>query len=87
MRAAVRRGDADDVGLEVVTADLTADDGWKAAVAGCEEVYHVASPIPYVQPEDPDELIVPAREGVLRVLQAATPNSSWSTRRSSSAPP
>jgi nucleoside-diphosphate-sugar epimerase len=71
VRAAVRRGDADDAGLEVVAADLTADDGWKAAVTGCEEVYHVASPIPHVQPADPDELIVPAREGVLRVLGAA----------------
>jgi nucleoside-diphosphate-sugar epimerase len=71
VRAAVRRGDADDARLEVVAADLTADDGWKAAVTGCEEVYHVASPIPHVQPTDPDELIVPAREGVLRVLGAA----------------
>ncbi|MCW2933163.1 MAG: NAD-dependent epimerase/dehydratase [Actinomycetia bacterium] len=71
VRAAVRRGDADDAGLAVVTTDLTADDGWKAAMAGCEEVYHVASPLPYVQPTDPDELIVPAREGVLRVLRAA----------------
>jgi dihydroflavonol-4-reductase len=71
LRAAVRRGDADDAALEIVTADLTADDGWKAAAAGCEEVYHVASPIPYAQPTDPDELIVPAREGVLRVLRAA----------------
>jgi nucleoside-diphosphate-sugar epimerase len=71
VRAAVRRGGADDVGLEVTVADLTADDGWKAAMAGCEEVYHVASPIPYVQPKDPDELIVPAREGVLRALRAA----------------
>ena len=70
VRAAVRRGDADDAGLEVVAADLTADDGWAAAVAGCEEVHHVASPIP-VQPDDPDELIVPAREGTLRVLRAA----------------
>jgi nucleoside-diphosphate-sugar epimerase len=71
VRTAVRRGDADDAGLEVVVADLTADDGWKAATAGCEEVYHVASPIPYAQPKDPDELIVPARDGVLRVLRAA----------------
>ena len=71
MRAAVRRGGADDAGLEAVPADLTADDGWKAAAAGCEEVYHVASPIPYAQPTDPDELIGPAREGVLRVLRAA----------------
>jgi nucleoside-diphosphate-sugar epimerase len=71
LRAAVRRGAADDAGLEVVVADLTADDGWKAAAAGCPEVYHVASPLPYVQPKDPDELIIPAREGVLRVLRAA----------------
>jgi nucleoside-diphosphate-sugar epimerase len=71
LRAAVRRGDANDAGLEVAAADLTADDGWKAAMVGCEEVYHVASPIPAAQPEDPDELIVPAREGTLRVLRAA----------------
>jgi nucleoside-diphosphate-sugar epimerase len=71
LRAAVRRGGADDADLELVIADLSADDGWKAALAGCEEVHHVASPIPYVQPEDPDDLIVPAREGALRVLRAA----------------
>ncbi|MFD0020032.1 SDR family oxidoreductase [Streptomyces sp. NPDC058382] len=71
LRAAVRRGEADDTGLEVVPADLMADDGWSAAVAGCDEVHHVASPIPVVQPEDPDELIVPARDGALRVLRAA----------------
>ncbi|PZG12870.1 NAD-dependent epimerase/dehydratase family protein [Nonomuraea aridisoli] len=71
LRAAVRRGGADDSGLEVVAADLMADDGWPAAVAGCAEVHHVASPIPVAQPEDPDELIVPAREGTLRVLRAA----------------
>ena len=71
LRAAVRRGGADDADLELVIADLSADDGWKAAMAGCEEVHHVASPIPYVQPEDPDDLIVPAREGALRVLRAA----------------
>ena len=71
LRAAVRRGGADDAGVEVVTADLTSDDGWRAAMAGVDEVYHVASPIPPAQPKDPDELIVPAREGTLRVLRAA----------------
>jgi nucleoside-diphosphate-sugar epimerase len=71
LRAAVRRGDADDASLEVVVADLMVDDGWAAAMAGCDEVHHVASPIPAVQPKDPDELIVPAREGTLRVLRAA----------------
>jgi nucleoside-diphosphate-sugar epimerase len=71
VRAAVRRGDADDAGLEIVAADLTTDDGWAAAFAGSEEVHHVSSPIPAAQPDDPDELIVPAREGSLRVLRAA----------------
>jgi nucleoside-diphosphate-sugar epimerase len=69
VRAAVRRGAADDAGLEVVAAGLTADDGWAAAAAGCEEVYHVASPM--IQPDNPDEVIVPAREGTLRALRAA----------------
>ena len=69
VRAAVRRGDADDSGLEVVAADLTADEGCSAVAAGCEEVHHVASPM--IQPKDPDELIVPARDGTLRVLRAA----------------
>lgn len=71
VRAAVRRGGADDTGLKIVAADLTADDGWPAAVAGCAEVHHVASPIPVAQPDDPDELIVPARDGAVRVIRAA----------------
>ncbi len=71
IREAVRRGDADDSGLEVVAADLATDDGWARAMVDVEEVHHVASPIPPAQPEDPDELIVPAREGTLRVLRAA----------------
>lgn len=71
LRAAVRRGDADDRDLEVLVAELTADDGWAAAVAGCEEVHHVATPFPVAPPDDPDELIVTARGGTLRVLRAA----------------
>ena len=34
VRAAVRRGGADDSRLELVTAELTADAGWAAAAAG-----------------------------------------------------
>jgi nucleoside-diphosphate-sugar epimerase len=69
VRAAVRRGDADDSRLEVVSAELAADEGWAAAAAGCEEVHHVA--LPMVASDDPDEVIVPARDGTLRVLRAA----------------
>ena len=57
--------------LSVCQADLGDDAGWQGAVAGCEYVLHVASPFPPKQPKDPDELIVPAREGTLRVLGAA----------------
>ncbi|HEY3867226.1 MAG TPA: NAD-dependent epimerase/dehydratase family protein [Actinocrinis sp.] len=69
VRAAVRRGDADDRGLEVVAAGLLADDGWAAAAAGCEEVHHTASPM--IQSDDRDAVVVPARDGTLRVLRAA----------------
>jgi dihydroflavonol-4-reductase len=57
--------------LEFAAADLGAEDGWEEAARGCEYVLHVASPFPPKQPKDPDELIVPARDGTLRVLRAA----------------
>ena len=52
-------------------ADLLRDEGWREAVDGCDCVLHVASPFPPAQPKDPDELIVPARDGTLRVLRAS----------------
>ncbi|HET9625584.1 MAG TPA: aldehyde reductase [Kofleriaceae bacterium] len=57
--------------LTFAIADLERDDGWPAAVAGCDHVLHVASPFPAHMPKHEDELIVPAREGALRVLRAA----------------
>lgn len=57
--------------FSLVAADLTADEGWAAAVAGCSHVCHVASPLPAAAPKDPQELIGPARDGTLRVLRAA----------------
>jgi nucleoside-diphosphate-sugar epimerase len=57
--------------LGFTAADLTSDDGWPEAVAGCDFVLHVASPFPAGVPEHEDELIVPAREGALRVLRAS----------------
>lgn len=58
--------------LTFFAADLTSDVGWDAAVAGCDYVLHVASPLGWDNPKDPDALIVPARDGALRVLRAAT---------------
>src|SRR5438309_3742973 len=71
VRDAVARAGVDPGALSVVSADLTSDAGWAEAVAGCRYVLHMASPFPPVQPTDPDELIVPARDGALRVLGAA----------------
>src|SRR5215468_1571756 len=57
--------------VSFVAADLENDAGWPAAVAGCEYVLHVASPFPSTLPTHEDELIIPARDGALRVLRAA----------------
>jgi dihydroflavonol-4-reductase len=66
-------GSQADIGerLEVFAADLTGEEGWAEAVDGCDYVLHVASPFPPAQPKDPEELIVPARDGTLRVLRAS----------------
>jgi nucleoside-diphosphate-sugar epimerase len=57
--------------LSFYAANLTSDDGWDAAVDGCDYVLHVASPLGVADPKDPDELIVPAREGAKRAISAA----------------
>jgi nucleoside-diphosphate-sugar epimerase len=58
-------------GLSFAAANLERDDGWQEAIDGNEYVLHVASPFPARSPAHEDELIVPAREGTLRVLRAA----------------
>jgi dihydroflavonol-4-reductase len=57
--------------VSFAVADLEHDAGWSQAVAGCDYVLHVASPFPPTLPKHEDELIVPAREGALRVLRAS----------------
>lgn len=72
VRAMLRGAGADaDSRLAFFAADLVSDAGWPEAVTGCEYVMHVASPIPAAAPKTEDELIVPARDGTLRVLRAA----------------
>jgi nucleoside-diphosphate-sugar epimerase len=72
VRAMLLRGGADAGGqLSFFEADLERDGGWDEAVAGCEHVLHVASPFPPTLPRDENDLIVPARDGALRVLRAA----------------
>jgi len=57
--------------LSFFVANLEQDEGWAAAVAGCDFVQHVASPMPRVAPKTEDEVIVPARDGVLRAARDA----------------
>ena len=72
LRALLRANGAHaDAPLRFFAADLTGDAGWAEAVAGCDYVLHIASPFPAGIPKHEDELIVPARDGALRVLRAA----------------
>jgi nucleoside-diphosphate-sugar epimerase len=72
VRAMLKEGGAEPGDrLEFTAAVLENDSGWPAAVAGCDYVLHVASPLPPNVPKHEDELIVPAREGTLHVLRAA----------------
>ena len=57
--------------LSLFAADLERDTGWSDAVAGCDYVLHLASPFPVGAPQHEDEIILPARDGALRVLRAA----------------
>ena len=72
VRATLKRAGATQLDrLSFFAADLIDDAGWREAVAGCDFVLHVASPLPPSVPKNEDELIIPAREGTLRVLRAA----------------
>jgi dihydroflavonol-4-reductase len=57
--------------LEFAVADLTSDGGWKEAADGCDYVLHVASPLGVDASKDVRAMLVPARDGTIRVLRAA----------------
>lgn len=72
VRAMIKQAgvDADDR-LSFIAADLTSDQNWPEAVQSCSYVLHVASPFSLNMPKNEDDMIVPARDGTLRVLRAA----------------
>src|SRR5580704_8533021 len=78
VRAMLRIGGVENGGVQAgdrlsfFAANLEQDAGWPQAVTGCDYVLHVASPFPANVPKTDDDLIVPAREGALRVLRAAS---------------
>ncbi len=72
VRALLRTGGAEPgEHLSFFAADLEQDAGWATAIAGCDFVLHVASPFPQNIPDNENDLIVPARDGALRVLRAS----------------
>jgi dihydroflavonol-4-reductase len=60
--------------LTFAEADLLSDQGWDAAMKGCDYVLHVASPFLMKEPKDENEMIGPAVEGTKRVIMAAQRN-------------
>ena len=56
--------------LQLIEADLLDPTSWPAAVDGCTYVLHTASPFPASNPSDENELIKPAVDGTLNVLNA-----------------
>ena len=69
LRADLRRAGFDAEAVDVVHASLTGDEGWHEAVDGIEDVFHVAAPM--IQATEPADVVVPARDGALRVLRAS----------------
>ncbi len=57
--------------LTLVEADLNNKDSIMAAIIGAEYVVHTASPFPLKPPKTPAELIDPAVNGTLAVMQAS----------------
>ncbi|GGG92797.1 SDR family oxidoreductase [Pedobacter zeae] len=57
--------------LMFIQTDLSGDANWDKAVKDCTYVLHVASPTPKLNFKHEDEMIIPARDGVLRVLRAS----------------
>jgi dihydroflavonol-4-reductase len=93
IRDALARAGQDVSRIEFVRLDLMSDEGFAQALRGVDYAIHVASPSPSQPPRDENELVLPAREGTLRVLRGAfrAPCSMRSrasaTRGSSSSPP
>src|SRR5690606_19126835 len=65
----------DQVGnLTFAEADLADAKVWEVLTKGVDFVQHIASPFPRVLPKHENDLIIPAKNGTLNVLKAASAN-------------
>ncbi len=60
--------------LHFAEADLVNSEVWQELTKGIEYVMHIASPFPRELPKNEDDLIIPAKNGALNVLKAASAN-------------
>ncbi|XP_031398230.1 anthocyanidin reductase ((2S)-flavan-3-ol-forming) isoform X2 [Punica granatum] len=56
--------------LKIFRADLTDEDSFDAPIAGCEFVFHVATPVNFASQDPENDMIKPAIQGVVNVLKA-----------------
>uniref|UniRef100_A0A5B7BPN6 Dihydroflavonol 4-reductase n=1 Tax=Davidia involucrata TaxID=16924 RepID=A0A5B7BPN6_DAVIN len=56
--------------LKIFRADLTDEASFNAPIAGCDLVFHVATPVNFASEDPENDMIKPAIQGVLNVLKA-----------------
>lgn len=57
--------------LTFVEADLNDSDIWLELTKNVDYIQHIASPFPRTMPKNENELIIPAKKGILNILKAA----------------
>lgn len=60
--------------LRFAEADLKDTDIWLELSQGVDYIQHIASPFPRTLPKKEEELLLPAKEGTLNILRAASAN-------------
>jgi dihydroflavonol-4-reductase len=58
--------------LRFVEADIQDENIWQKLMVGVDYVQHIASPFPKIMPKDENDLIIPARQGNINILSAAS---------------
>ncbi|XP_021294963.1 anthocyanidin reductase ((2S)-flavan-3-ol-forming) [Herrania umbratica] len=57
--------------LKIFRADLTDEGSFDVPIAGCDFVFHVATPVNFASQDPENDMIKPATQGVLNVLKAS----------------
>ncbi|XP_059661105.1 anthocyanidin reductase ((2S)-flavan-3-ol-forming)-like [Cornus florida] len=56
--------------LKIFRADLTDESSFDAPIAGCDHVFHVATPVNFASQDPENDMIKPAIQGAINVLKA-----------------